>query len=233
VTLDILLTQGALVAVNKPPGLLVIPGRSDVPEACVRDLLAAQLGKEVWVCHRIDRDTSGVLLFATDAKIHRTVSMAFEGGNVSKRYLALVQGKVRGPLDIELALVEARKRKMRIALPGELGKASRTLVRPLELFEKSSLVECEPLSGRQHQLRVHLRAKGHPLLIDHQYGRKDPLLARELGVETDEVLLDRTPLHARSLAIPELKFFVEAPLPADLRRTLEALREVAARTKPT
>jgi 23S rRNA-/tRNA-specific pseudouridylate synthase len=228
VTLAILARQGGLVAVDKPAGLLVIPGRAEAAEPCAVALLEAQLGQKVWVCHRIDRDTSGVLLFATDAAAHRAASMAFERGEVSKRYLALVQGRVLAPLDIELALVEARRRKMRVALPGELGKASRTLVRPREVFARASLVECEPLSGRQHQLRVHLRARGHPLLVDHQYGRREPLTARDLGGTSEQVVLDRTPLHALWLAIPALGLEVTSALPADLEATLAVLRAGAS-----
>lgn len=223
-TLELLPCVDGLVAVNKPAGLLVIPGRGPSESTCLRDLLARQLGRTIWVCHRIDRDTSGVVLFATDPERHRLVSLAFERGEVHKRYLALVQGRVVGPLDISLELVQARKQKMRVALPGEEGKPSRTLVRPLEVFARASAVECEPLTGRQHQLRVHLRAKGHPLLVDHQYGRREPLTEKDLGGDSDEVVLARTPLHARRLELAALGLAVEAPLPPDLARTLEILR---------
>jgi RluA family pseudouridine synthase len=228
VSLTILARLGGLVAVDKPPGVLVIPGRAVDAEPCAQALLQAQLGQPVWVCHRIDRDTSGVLLFATDARAHREASMAFERGEVQKRYLALVQGRVTQPLDIDLMLVEARKRKMRVAVAGELGKASRTLVRPRECFPRATLVECEPLSGRQHQLRVHLRARGHPLLVDHQYGRKTPLTVRELGGgDSDQVALARTPLHAESLTLPALGFTASSPWPADLELALACLRRSA------
>lgn len=212
--LDVLWQQGGLVAVSKPPGLLVIPGRDPAHTACAKDLLATQLGTRTWVCHRIDRDTSGVLLFATDAQAHRAASMAFEHGEAKKTYLALVEGVVREPLDIDLPLAEGRKGKMRV---GDDGKPSRTLVRPVETFATASLVECEPLTGRQHQIRVHLKAKGHPLLFDHQYGRKEPLV---LGAVT----LDRTPLHAARLVIPSLGVDVTAPLAADLEAVRAALR---------
>lgn len=212
-----------LVAIDKPAGALVIPGRGEEGGPCLRDLLAKQLGREVWVVHRIDRDTTGVLLFALDAASHREASLAFEHGEVEKRYVALVQGRVTAPLDIALPLASARKQKMRVALPGEQGKEARTLVRPRQVFEQASLVECEPLTGRQHQIRVHLRAKGHPLLFDHQYGRREPLTAKELGGEGDDVVLARTPLHAESVAIPGLGFVAKAPLPADLVRAVELL----------
>lgn len=228
--LELLPCIDGLVAVNKPPGVLVIPGRGGEAEPCLRDLLARQLGRQVWVCHRIDRDTSGVVLFATDAERHRRVSLAFERGEVRKRYLAIVQGDVKAPMDIELALVAARKQKMRVALPGEEGKPSRTLVRPREHFARASAVECEPLTGRQHQLRVHLRARGHPLLFDHQYGRRAPWSERELGGASDAVALARTPLHAERLELEALGLVVEAPLALDLVRTLEVLRTSSVRT---
>lgn len=214
--LVVLERRGGLVAIDKPAGLLVIPGRAADDQRCAKVILEQQLGQRVWVCHRIDRDTSGVVLFATDAEAHRAASMAFEHGEAKKRYLALVEGVVREPLDIDVPLTEARKGKMRPCFPGEEGKPARTLVRPVETFATATLVECEPLTGRQHQLRVHLKVKGHPLLFDHQYGRKEPLV---LG----DVTLARTPLHAARLTIPSLGLDVTSPLAADLREVCRAL----------
>ncbi len=218
--LEVLASNDGLVAIAKPPGLLVIPGRTPADQECARDLLATQLGQRVWVCHRIDRDTSGVVLFATDEKAHRAASMAFEQGLAKKKYLALVEGVVSAPLDIDLPLAEGRKGKMRV---GDDGKPSRTLVRPVETFSNASLVECEPLTGRQHQLRVHLKTRGHPLLFDHQYGRKEPL---QLG----DFTLSRTPLHAAALVIESLQVSVSAPLPADLARAVTELRLLSGST---
>ena len=93
-----------LVAIDKPPGLLVIPGRSVDDQLCARDLLAEQLGTKIWVCHRIDRDTSGVVVFATTAEAHRSASMAFEEGSAKKKYVALVEGVIEAPM-----IVVARK----------------------------------------------------------------------------------------------------------------------------
>jgi tRNA pseudouridine32 synthase/23S rRNA pseudouridine746 synthase/23S rRNA pseudouridine955/2504/2580 synthase len=229
VNLTILAQERGLVAIDKPAGLLVLPGRNEDDRVCARDLLAAQLGREIWPCHRIDRDTSGVVLFATDPKVNRTVSMAWnEEGVVTKRYVALVKGRVRGPLDIDLPIAEGRKGKMRVALEGEDGKPSRTLVEVREAFERASLVGCEPLTGRQHQLRVHLAAKGHPLLFDHQYGRKHPLLAQDLGGVGKAAVLSRTPLHAEFLSVTVVNFEVRSGLPADMAAALEVLRSGAA-----
>lgn len=213
-TLTILGERDGLVAIDKPPGLLVIPGR-DQSEPCARVILEAQLGKKLWVCHRIDRDTSGIVVFAINADAHRTASMAFEAGEVEKTYLAIVEGAISERLEIDLPITEGRKGKMRLAFPGEEGKASKTIVRPLEALRDATLVECEPLSGRQHQIRVHLKAKGHPLLFDHQYGRKEPLKLSQA------VTLDRTPLHAARLEL--LGWKLESSLPADLEQVRLAL----------
>lgn len=215
--LRILGEWGGLVAVDKPPGLLVIPGRTPEDQVCAKELLSKQLGKQIWVCHRIDRDTSGIVLFATDADSHRRASMAFEHGEVKKKYLALVEGQVTELIDIDRPMTEARKGKMRVVFPGEEGgKPARTLVKPLKNFAQGTLVECEPLTGRQHQLRVHLKSVGHPLLFDHQYGRKEP-------VDVDGTVISRTPLHAARLVCSSLGVDVSAPWPVDFPAQLDPL----------
>lgn len=224
-----LLYQGqGLVAVDKPAGALVIPGRGEGAGSSLRELLEEELGRKLFVVHRLDRETSGVLLFALESSAHRLLSMAFEAGKIEKRYLALVEGKVVEPGLLDQPLLPSRRGRMRLARPGEAGKSARTSVRPLELFASASLVEAVPLTGRTHQIRVHLSAWGHPLLVDRQYGRSRPLSARELGGDSEEVVLERSPLHAGSLSIPRLEGIgplrLEAPLSADMRRALELLR---------
>lgn len=223
------LHEGAgLLVVAKPAGVLVIPGRGEGGPS-LRELLEEQLGRKVFVVHRLDRDTSGVLVFALDAERHRALSQAFESGQVKKRYRALVEGRVEAPQLVDAALVPGRKGRMRVARPGEQGKPSRTRVRPVEIFARASLVEAEPLTGRTHQIRVHLLHLGHPLLVDHQYGRAEPLTEKELGGAGDAVVLARTPLHAARLEWPalpgvEARAF-EAPLPEDMSRALALLRQ--------
>jgi RluA family pseudouridine synthase len=222
------LHEGAgLLVVAKPAGVLVIPGRGE-GGASLREQLEEQLGRKVFVVHRLDRDTSGVLVFALDAERHRALSQAFESGQVKKRYRALVEGRVEAPQLVDAALVPGRKGRMRVARPGEQGKPSRTRVRPVETFSRATLVEAEPLTGRTHQIRVHLLQLGHPLLVDHQYGRAEPLTEKELGGEGGTVVLARTPLHAARLEWPalpgvEARAF-EAPLPEDMARALDLLR---------
>ncbi|WP_404373093.1 RluA family pseudouridine synthase [Corallococcus coralloides] len=222
------LFEGAgVMVVDKPAGVLVIPGREG--GASLRDTLEASLGRKVYVVHRLDRDTSGALVFALDAAVHRALSQAFETGKVRKRYRALVEGRMEAPRMVDAPLVAGRKGRMRVAKPEEPdAKASRTRVRPVETFARASLVEAEPLTGRTHQIRVHLLSLGHPLLVDHQYGREAPLTEGDLGGQGTAEVLARTPLHAARVEWPALPGLpargVDAPLPEDMRRTLELLR---------
>jgi RluA family pseudouridine synthase len=225
------LHEGAgLLAVAKPAGVLVIPGRGEGGPS-LREQLEEQLSRKVFVVHRLDRDTSGVLVFALDAERHRALSQAFEAGKVKKRYQALVEGRVEAPQLVDVALAPGRKGRMRVARPGEQGKPSRTQVRPVESFARASFVEAEPLTGRTHQIRVHLLHLGHPLLVDHQYSRAEPLTEKELGGAGDAVVLARTPLHAARLEWPalpgvEARVF-ETPLPEDMALALELLRRAS------
>jgi RluA family pseudouridine synthase len=224
VPLPVIHESAAVVAVDKPAGLAVIPGRDGPTGASVHELLQAARGERLWVVHRLDRDTSGVLVFARNASAHRTLSMAFEAGAVDKRYLALVAGALRAPARLELALVPARRGRMRPAAPGEQGKAASTAFTPREVLgDAATLVEAVPATGRTHQIRVHLRALGHPLLVDHQYGRPAPFPPPPVVP-----LLLRTPLHACALfwkGLPGVEDAeLTAPLPPDVEAALAWLR---------
>ncbi len=211
--MNVLFEGKGFVAVDKAAGVPVIPGR-DGDADCVRTRVEAQLKRPVWVVHRLDRDTSGVLLFALDADTHRRLSMAFEAGTVAKRYVAIVEGRLEKWVSVDAALVEARKSRMRVAREGEAGKAAQTVFAPRKVFASAALVECEPLTGRTHQIRVHLQSIGHPLLFDHQYGRKTP-------VTVGDVVLARTPLHAERVVVEGVT--IEAPMPDDLAAVIARL----------
>jgi tRNA pseudouridine32 synthase/23S rRNA pseudouridine746 synthase len=216
-----------VLAVDKPAGRLVIPGRG-TDERSLREELEAVHGR-LWVVHRLDRGTSGVLLFARTAEAHRTLNLAFDRGEPAKRYVALVRGVPAPERRIDLPIAPARRGRMRPARPGDpRGKAAATVVRLLEAFPARSwsggplaLVEALPETGRTHQIRVHLAAVGLPLAVDPDYGDRAPL-----GPE-GAPLLARTPLHAARLEIAHPaggRLVVEAPWPADLAATVEALR---------
>lgn len=217
----VLHADAELLAVAKPPGRIVIPGRKG-GEATLQEELEARFGR-LWICHRLDRGTSGVLLLARTAAAHRAVSLAFERHAVEKRYLAVIAGALPDAVRVDAALVPARRGRMRPARPGEAGaKPAATAFRVVERLrrpEATALVEARPETGRQHQIRVHLRTAGAPLALDPDYGRREPLRDG-----AGRVILDRTPLHAAALALAHPtgggRLLLEAPLPPDLEALL-------------
>jgi len=217
----ILHDDGALVAVAKPSGEPVIAARGEPPEACLQKRLERQLGRRVYVVHRIDKDASGVVVFALDADAHRAASLAFEHRDVRKHYLAYAAGELSpaaGRLDVPLHA--ARKGKTRPARPGEPGaQAAVTDYATSRRFRLSdealvSLVEVRPQQGRHHQIRVHLRAAGTPILFDPLYGRG--LMPSALAGAP----CSRLALHALRLELPSTDgsrtLTIEAPLEPDL-----------------
>jgi tRNA pseudouridine32 synthase/23S rRNA pseudouridine746 synthase len=229
--LDVLYHDDALIALAKPAGRIVVPGRGGArEEPTLRDevsALPALAGRAVYVVHRLDRGTSGVLLFALNAEAHRALSIAFERHQVDKRYWALCRGTLLGAGMIDRALVPIRGGKVRVARPGESGgKPSVTAWRALERLAGPAgdftAVEARPRTGRLHQVRAHLASIGHPLAVDPHYGGDERL---ELG---GGAALDRVPLHAASLRLRHpatgQPLEIQAALPADLDRTLTLLR---------
>jgi RluA family pseudouridine synthase len=182
--------------------------------------------------HRLDRDTSGVVVFALTREAHRALNAAFEGRRAEKTYLALVRGDLDRPQRIDLPLAGARRGAMRIAKAGEKGaQPALTEVAPKERFGTYTLCTCLPRTGRTHQIRVHLAALGHPLAVDPRYGEERPLRIGQLwrgAPDPQTVVLQRTPLHAASLRIPHPTrrawLCVESPLADDIARCLDLLR---------
>lgn len=210
----VLYEDAELVAVAKPAGVPVIPGRVAGGPAALRQLLEAQRGEPLWVVHRIDQDTSGVVVFARSAAAHRTLCAAFEHRTVHKTYLAFGFGNLPGVRTIELALHEARRGKARPADPGEPGgKAATTELTALVRWRLGdatvTLVEARPVTGRHHQIRVHLRALEAPIVGDPLYGKRT-LRGAFAGAPPL-----RLALHAARLELPGRPPIV-APLPDDL-----------------
>jgi RluA family pseudouridine synthase len=218
--------DAVLIAVDKPAGVLTVPGRGD--DAVPLSAAIRELAPEAMPVHRLDRDTSGVVVFALGPSSHRALSAAFEGRRAEKKYAALVRGDLAAARQIDLPLIEGRKGSMRAARAGETGLQSSTDVEPEERFGAFTYCICSPRTGRTHQIRVHLAAIGHPLAVDPRYGEPGPLRARELwSGAPDAVALNRTPLHALSLRIPHPAggwLLLESPLPEDMSRCLDLLR---------
>lgn len=230
--IPILHTDDRVVAVNKPAGVTVVPA-PDVPaEGCLRALVERQIGARLLVVHRLDRDTSGVVVFARSAEAHRDLCLAFEHRRVQKTYVAFIAG-VPDPREdrIEMPLHAARRGKTRPARPGEPGgqaAATRYLVRKHWELDgaRVALVDAHPETGRHHQIRAHLRVIGCPILFDGTYGR-----GIEIGT-LDQAPCQRMALHASRLVVPQpdgSRLTIDAPLPADLTALLRWLDGVWAR----
>lgn len=224
-----------VLAVNKPAGWLTIPDRFDRSKTHLHAWAQQQTGARLWKVHRLDRETSGVVLFAKSAAAHRKLNRQFERCLVKKRYLALVEGgpKPHGFIRFELEEDPERPGRMRVQ---HFGKGAQTHFRVLERFAGFTWLELEPLTGRTHQLRIHCAAIGHALAVDAFYGRRTQLTLGDLGVQgaaSSTVLMDRLTLHHERIAWHDGRttLTVSAPLPADLQRTLDALRQHARPTQ--
>lgn len=200
------------LVVDKPAGRVVIPG--GVPgELALSEELAAGQGGRLYVVHRLDRDASGIVLFAKDAAAHRSACLEFERRRAEKKYLALVLGRVTGEGEIAQPLREYGSGRAGV---DPRGKPAETRYRALEDLPGATLLEVEPLSGRRHQIRAHLYWLGHPVLGDRVYGRPRPVGNAP-----------RLMLHACGLTVrPEgyQPLNVTSEPPADFRAVLDGLR---------
>jgi 23S rRNA pseudouridine1911/1915/1917 synthase len=243
IPLDILLEDEALLAVNKPAGMVVHPApgheRGTLVNALLhhcRTLSAGSAPVRPGIVHRLDRDTSGVLLVAKTEEAHRRLAAQFEARTVGKTYLALTRGRPKPPS----GLVEGEmgrhpgNRLLRALLPGS-GHYSRSRYATREAFDSGfALVEVALETGRTHQARVHLASVGAPVLADEAYGGGGPVMAADLGGgpagrEEGGPVLARQALHAWRLALDHPlsggRLTFEAPLPEDMSRALARLRE--------
>ena len=233
--LPILYEDKDLVAVNKPAGIMTHPdGRSDEETAsdwfanaypasvAVGETQRLQDGTEILrpgVVHRLDRETSGILVFAKTAESHAFLKKAFQDRDAKKTYLAFVYGipkEKRGT--IEFSIGRSRKDfRLRSAQPKAKGALREAITRyeviAADIEGKHALLSLNPLTGRTHQIRVHLKAIHHPVVADTLYA---PGRLHDLGFE-------RLGLHAYRLDVPTQsgeRLLLEAPLPDDLARTL-------------
>lgn len=160
-----------LLAIDKPCGLLSVPGRGEANRDCVAARVQAEV-PDALVVHRLDQATSGVMLFGRGAAVQRALSMAFAERRVVKRYEAIVHGLVGGDEgEIELPLVTDWPNRPRQKVDHERGKPSLTRWRVLsrDAASKTTRLQLEPVTGRSHQLRVHLAAIGHAIVGDTLY----------------------------------------------------------------
>jgi 23S rRNA pseudouridine1911/1915/1917 synthase len=244
IPLEILYEDDYLAFVNKPFAMVVHPAKGHWSGTLV-NALAYHFGHRLsnlngdyrpGIVHRLDRDTTGVILVAKEETTHRALSMQFETRQVFKEYIALTQGV----LDRDSDYIEKRiahhphdRIKMIATDDAAQGREACTYYEVLERFRGYSYVRCQPRTGRTHQIRVHLASVGCPVLADKIYSGRASFhlsdVVPNLAAEREEILLPRQALHALRLRIlhPVKKevLAIEAPLPAEFLRTLAALRE--------
>jgi 23S rRNA pseudouridine955/2504/2580 synthase/23S rRNA pseudouridine1911/1915/1917 synthase len=222
-----------VVAVNKPSGLLTIPDREGVNG--LRNLLQEKYGK-IFTVHRLDKDTSGTVVFAKNEAMHKHLSLQFENRETKKIYYGLVLGspaQKTGVINEPLAEHPVKKGMMCIY---KKGKESITEFEVLENFRLFSWVQFHILTGRTHQIRVHSKHIGNPVVCDPLYGDGKPVLISQLKKtynlkkeeEGERPILNRLALHAAQLSFKGMKgenFTLEAPLPKDLKAVLNQLNK--------
>lgn len=221
--LSVIFSDEQIIVVDKPAGLPTLPDGYDKAAPHLAQVLAPQFGK-IWIAHRLDRGTSGVMVVARTAEAHRSLNMQFDGREVRKAYHALIVGEP--PWEeyaVRLPLRADADRKHRTVVDHGKGKPAVTHLRVLERGDGWALIEARPETGRTHQIRAHLAALRLPVLGDALYGAG----ANEARA-ADDPLIDRTALHARFLAFhhPATMSAVsfEAPYPTDFARALRVLR---------
>lgn len=236
--LEVLYHDADIVVVNKPSGLLSIPDRYDATLPSVKTLVRERFGSSYPV-HRLDRETSGVLIVALNPDSHRALNTQFEQHTVRKTYMAIVAGIVdRDTINIDIPIMPDPRRKG-LMKPSARGKEAHTVMRVVEKFRLATLVECDLITGRQHQIRVHCSAIGHPLLVDADYGTSKTFMLssikRKFNLakgQDERPIIDRLTLHAAKLTFvhpttgEEMSFSAEPP--KDFSATLQVLRKYAA-----
>jgi len=224
----------SLLVINKPAGLLTLPDGYDPNVPHLKIVLSPEYDP-LWIVHRLDRQTSGVVVLARNASAHRHLNTQFQDRQVKKIYHALVVGSPdwdHKTVDLPLGLNVGRRH--RTVVDHRKGKTSVTRFKVLERFGGDCLLEASPLSGRRHQIRVHLAAQGLPIAGDDLYGNDNQQqisnLDNSLEVisQSDRSLLNRTGLHAKSIELShpdshQLSLF-EAPYPEDFSNALDSLR---------
>jgi tRNA pseudouridine32 synthase/23S rRNA pseudouridine746 synthase len=173
--LNILYIDDALIVLNKPAGLLSVPGRGNEKQDCLTARVQQEY-PEVLSVHRLDMETSGIIIMARNANVHRQLGQLFEQRKIHKRYVAIVDGRVKTPTgSIDLPLCSDWPNRPRQKVDADHGKPAMTRYRLLQYIseENCSLLELTPLSGRTHQLRVHLMSLGHPIHGDRLYATRD------------------------------------------------------------
>jgi len=244
IPLDILYADDVLVAVNKPPGMVVHPAAGRRAGTLVHALLhrfpRAELPgapERAGIVHRLDRDTSGVILVALDVRAHEGLAKQFRSRTVIKHYLALVRGDVREPGQVDAPIGRHPQDRKRMSVSARRARAASTDYEPIERFGLATLLDVRPHTGRTHQIRVHLASRGWPVVADPVYGvpSERALAAGRRRWGRAQLLLEAMPrqaLHAHRIRfahpVTGEVLEIEAPVPDDLANLLRGLRDAVS-----
>ncbi len=234
--IETLYEDDELIIVNKPAGLLVIPDRFNHELPSLNRILESKTGQKIWVVHRLDKDTSGVICFAKTEQAHRYLSICFQERDVNKFYAGLVTGIVIPPdgrIESPIAEHPAVHGKMVV---NRKGKVAVTDYRVVEQWPLYSLVQFQIHTGRTHQIRVHMASIGHPIVCDELYGDGQPFMLSNIKRkfrlsekdEQEKPLLSRLALHAYKLEFVKedgTPVVVEAEIPRDISACIKQLNK--------
>jgi 23S rRNA pseudouridine1911/1915/1917 synthase len=230
----ILHEDDSLVAINKPSGMLTIPDREG-KDVSLKQLLKSKYGN-IFTVHRIDKETSGIVVFAKTEEAHKELSQLFEARETVKIYNGFVLGsppQTLGTINEPIAEHPVKKGVMTVY---KKGKESITEYEVLESFKLYSWMQFHILTGRTHQIRVHMKHLGHPIVCDNLYGDGKPVLVSAIkrkrfnlskSEEEERPILSRLALHASKLQfqLDGKSYDLEAELPKDLRALLQQLNK--------
>lgn len=236
-SIETVLEDDDIIVLNKPSGLLVLPDRYDAEIPNLQTLLREKYGR-IFILHRIDKATSGLIVFAKTEESHKFLSLQFESHETKKVYLAICVGEsTEGHGTIELPISEDLRVKGRMRIDSRDGKESVTTYKVIERFAGYTYVEARPVTGRTHQIRIHLSSIGLPILGDRKYGGGEGLYLSTIKPSyrsngEERPLLSRAALHAAEISIihpiSRQQQTFEAPLPKDMRIVLNYLRKFRA-----
>jgi len=227
IPLDVLFEDSALLVLNKPSGMVVHPAPGNYEGTMVhallhhcKDLTGIGGRERPGIVHRLDKDTSGVMVVAKTDEAHRFLSKQFKDHSIDRKYLALVCGKVKKAGKINLAIGRDRIHRKKISARTSSPREAETHYIIKERFKTATLLEVSPQTGRTHQIRVHMAHIGHPIIGDKTYGGK---MAKSL-----ELSAERQMLHAATLGFvhprKKEKLSFSTPPPSDMAALLENLR---------
>jgi 23S rRNA pseudouridine955/2504/2580 synthase len=227
---SILFENDDIIVVNKPPFISSLDEREGSDLSMLR--LAKQYVADAQVCHRLDKETSGCLIIAKNPAAYRLVSMQFERRKVKKIYHAVVNGTHQfNQLDVNLPILNLGNKN--VAISRQEGKAAETIFNSLKFYKNYTLIECQPITGRMHQIRIHLASQRAAIAGDDMYGGQPVMLSTikrgyRLGKGQEELpIMKRFALHAKEVTFKindqEDEITVTAPYPKDFATLLKLL----------